>query len=57
MLVKNSRTGNAQPFSAFDFFTEMGTLCNGARLFLLNRSYFVGGPANSSWYGPLWLES
>jgi hypothetical protein len=26
MPVKNSRTGNGQPFSAFDFFTEMGMI-------------------------------
>jgi hypothetical protein len=29
MPVKNSRTGNGQPFSAFEFFTEMGKFRDG----------------------------
>jgi hypothetical protein len=27
MPVKNSRSGNGQPFSRIDFFTEMGPFC------------------------------
>jgi hypothetical protein len=27
MPVKNFRNGNGQPFSGFNFFTEMGPLC------------------------------
>jgi len=31
MPVKNSRSGNGQPFSGFDFFTEMGKILYGLR--------------------------
>jgi hypothetical protein len=31
MLLKTSRSGNAQVFSAFEFFSKMGPLCNKCR--------------------------